>query len=343
MKFIGLAIVIIVLVIVVGFVVSTCSHSGEQSSSPAPISVPASSASASSASGSASSASTSATGESASAADESASSAASSSAASSGAASATQAVAAHVNAQAGDVSYPVAQAAKLAYRNVDFAVDPSRTTWNFDKPNGHKTMYLTFDDGPSANTQRVLDILDKYDAKATFFVTGQDPDYFPLMKEAYKRGHTIGLHSFSHDYESIYSSTDAFWSDMDAIGQAVKDQIGYVPCFIRFPGGVSNTISANYSEGIMTALSEQTQQRGYQYYDWSLSCGDGAVLSTEETIAAGCEPTDEENVIYLLHDTSAKDSTIEALPTIIEFYQAQGYSFEAIDRATLVHHHGVAN
>lgn len=248
-----------------------------------------------------------------------------------------------MNAQSGDVAYLVAQAAKQAYRSADFAVDPNRRDWNFDKTNGHKTMYLTFDDGPSANTERVLDILDKYGCKATFFVTGQDPDYFPWMKEAYRRGHTIGLHSMYHDYEYIYTSTENFWADMDQIGQVVKEQIGYVPCFIRFPGGVSNTISAGYSEGIMTVLAEDVQARGYQYYDWELSCGDGAVLSTEETIAAGCEPTDSENVIYLLHDTSAKDSTVEALPSIIEYYQAQGYSFEALDRSSLVYHHGIAN
>lgn len=248
-----------------------------------------------------------------------------------------------VNAQQGDVSYPVAQAAKLAYRNVDFAVDPTRTTWNFDKSNGHKTIYLTFDDGPSALTERALDILDKYDCKATFFVTGQNPDYFPWIKEAYKRGHTIGLHSMSHDYETIYSSTDAFWADLNAIGQVVKDQIGYVPCFIRFPGGASNTISQDYSQGIMTALSDQVQAAGYQYYDWLLSCGDGAVLTTQETIAAGCEETDEENAIYLLHDGAAKETTIEALPTIIEYYQSRGYSFEALDRNTQVFHHNIAN
>ncbi len=237
----------------------------------------------------------------------------------------------------------MAEAAKLRYRDADFAVNPDRRTWNFDKSNGHKTIYMTFDDGPSENTKRVLDILDQYGCKATFFVTGQDPDYFPLIKEAYDRGHTIGLHSYSHDYETIYTSPEAFWQDMDAIGQAVKNQIGYVPCFIRFPGGVSNTVSMDYCQGIMTLLSEDSQARGYQYYDWELSCGDGAVLTTEEIKAAGCEPTDSENVIYLAHDTAAKDSTVEALPTIIEYYQSQGYSFEALDRSSLVFHHGISN
>lgn len=235
------------------------------------------------------------------------------------------------------------QAAKLVGRNADFAVDPNKHDWNFDKPNGHKTIYLTFDDGPSANTESVLDTLDKYNCKATFFVTGQNPDYYSWIKEAYRRGHTIGLHTMYHDYDACYASPESYWRDMDAIGQVVKEQIGYVPCFIRFPGGASNTISANYSEGIMTYLSEDVQARGYQYYDWSLSCGDGADLSVEETIAAGCQDTDEENIVYLLHDGSAKASTAEALPSIIEYYQARGYSFEALDRSSLAYHHQVQN
>ena len=235
----------------------------------------------------------------------------------------------------------MAQAAKLAYRDYDFAVDPSRRDWNYDKMNGHKTIYLTFDDGPSANTEKALDILDQYGCKATFFVTGQNPEYFPWIKEAYKRGHTIGLHSMSHDYETVYKSPEDFWAEFDAIGQVVKEQIGYVPCFIRFPGGSSNTISNDYSEGIMSYLVNDVQERGYQFYDWTLSCGDGAVLTTEETIMYGCEETDEVNPTYLLHDGAAKETTIEALPSIIEYYQARGYTFEALDRNSLVSHHTI--
>ena len=248
-----------------------------------------------------------------------------------------------MNAQPGDVSYPVAQAAKLKYRDADFAVNPNRRDWNFDKPNGRKVIYLTFDDGPSANTERVLDVLDQYGCKATFFVTGQNPDYFPWIKEAYNRGHTIGLHSYSHDYDSVYASPEGFWEEFDSIGQVVKDQIGYVPCFIRFPGGASNTVSAEYSPGIMTHLAEDVQERGYQYYDWEESCGDGAVLSAEELVEAGCHPLDSDNVIYLAHDGAAKATTADALPAIIEYYQSQGYSFEALDRDTLVYQHSVSN
>ena len=100
-----------------------------------------------------------------------------------------------------------------------------------------KTVYLTFDDGPSENTQKVLDILDQYDAKATFFITGQKPEYRPMIKKAYDAGHTIGLHSFCHDYEIVYSSEEAYLKDLEEVGEIAKEQNGFVPCFNRFPDG----------------------------------------------------------------------------------------------------------
>lgn len=227
-------------------------------------------------------------------------------------------------------------------RDASFAVDPNNKDWSF-KTNGHKTIYLTIDDGPSKNTQPVLDILDRYGAKATFFVVGYNDEYFPMIAEAYKRGHTIGLHSMTHDYPSIYASQQAFFDDLDAIGSIVSDQIGYVPAFIRFPGGSSNMISASYTPGIMTALTAEVQNRGYQYYDWTISFGDGADHSADELVEYACQPPVDENIMMLLHDSTAKDTTVEALPRVIEYYQDLGYSFEAISRESWVCHHGVSN
>lgn len=114
-----------------------------------------------------------------------------------------------------------------------------------DPQDDEKVVYLTFDDGPSANTQRVLDILDQYDAKATFFITAQQPDYFPMIKKVYDEGHTVGLHSYTHEYDQVYASVDAYFDDLEKIGEVAKEQLGFVPCFIRFPGGASNSISKN--------------------------------------------------------------------------------------------------
>lgn len=230
----------------------------------------------------------------------------------------------------------------LAARAAEFAVDPNRTDWNFST-NGKKTVYLTIDDGPSEMTQQVLDILDRYNCKATFFVVGHNEEYFPMIAEAFRRGHTIGLHSMSHDYAYVYSSVDAFYADLGEIGEVVKEQIGFVPCFIRFPGGSSNEISASYSSGIMTTLTQSVQENGYQYYDWNLSVGDGSEHTTEEIIGYGTADEGSENIMLLCHDSATKQTTVDALPSIIEHYQSLGYTFEAIDRASWVCHHGVNN
>ena len=213
--------------------------------------------------------------------------------------------------------------------------------------NGEKIVYLTFDDGPSGVTPQILDILDRYDAKATFFVTNIMPEYRNLISEAYKRGHTIGMHTSSHDYASVYASTDNYFEDLDAISATVEQQIGYVPCFIRFPGGSSNTISANYTDGIMSELSQLVQYRGYQYYDWNCEDGDArGSMSTQEIIdiALSAEyESDSSNLIMLLHDANDKQTTAEALPTIIEHFMLKGYRFEAIRPDSMVYHQQVAN
>ena len=243
------------------------------------------------------------------------------------------------------VEYPDQES--LAWRDTDFAVDPERETdWNTEKSD-EKVMYLTFDDGPSANTLKVLDILDQYNVKATFFVIGAEPESYYLISEAYHRGHTIGLHSMSHEYSEVYSSVDAYLKDLEEIGKVVEDQIGYIPCFVRFPGGSSNTVSANYSEGIMTKLTKEVLARGYQYYDWNLDSGDGASASYDQMIAyvnGEAEEGDKPNNYMLLcHDAAAKTTTVEALPKFIEHYQSLGYEFKAIDRDSWVCHHSVNN
>ena len=206
-----------------------------------------------------------------------------------------------------------------------------------------KLIYLAFDLGYEAGyTSKILEVLKKNDVKATFFVTGAMPEYKDMIKKAYDKGHTIGMHTYSHDYAKVYASVDAYFQDLDQIGQLVKEEIGYVPCFIRFPGGSSNTISASYTKGIMTTLTQEVQARGYQYYDWNGSSGDGAVRTTEQLVDQATSFHDN-NIILLSHDSETKDTTVEALPKIIEYYQSQGYVFKALDLNSYVAHHGVNN
>lgn len=230
-------------------------------------------------------------------------------------------------------------------RAASLALDPNyiQQDWAYNGVE-ENTVYLTFDDGPSANTEKVLDILDQYGVKATFFVTGHDPDYRGWIKEAYDRGHTIGMHTYSHDYATVYASVDAYFADLAQVAEVVKEQIGFVPYCIRFPGGTSNTISANYCAGIMTTLSQEVLARGYQYYDWNIGSADasGNTMPTETIVSSACQEG-WRNPMILFHDSAPKTTTVEALPQIIEFYQSRGYKFAAITRDGFVSHHNAQN
>lgn len=207
-----------------------------------------------------------------------------------------------------------------------------------------KIVYLTFDDGPSANTKKILDILDKYNAKATFFVTGNGKKYNQYIKEAYEKGHTIGLHTYSHQYDEVYASVDAYFDDLNKIGQMVKEQIGFVPKYIRFPGGSSNTKSKHYCKGLMSTLVTEVQNRGYQYYDWNADSTDAAGNNRPvSALVKNGTSSQAKNINLLMHDTAAKSTTVDALPQIIEHYQKLGYTFKGIDDTSFTPHHAVNN
>ncbi len=214
----------------------------------------------------------------------------------------------------------------------------------FNPEYAEKVVYLTFDDGPSDNTKEILDILKKYNVKATFFVTGHDQNHRDSIKRAYDEGHSIGLHSYTHDYSNIYSSTEAYFADLQAVSDMVEGITGKKSDIIRFPGGASNTISANYSKGIMSQLVKMVADKGYQYFDWNVSSGDaeGNNIPKDAIIESSC--TDSMNHINLLfHDSSPKDTTVEALETIIQYYKEKGYQFHPLTKDSYVVHHGVQN
>ncbi len=229
-----------------------------------------------------------------------------------------------------------------AERRAMLARDPDNKQWN-EAETGEKVIYLTFDDGPSPYTPQVLDILDHYGVKATFFITAQRPDCFDYIEEAYKRGHTIGLHSYSHEYSQVYASRDAYFADLEAIGQLAKEHIGYVPAIIRFPGGSSNETSKLYCEGIMSEIVPQVLDMGYQYWDWNAVTGDGAEDVTAEDEVKAALSFNQNTIVMLLHDGDTKANTVAALPEIIEGFQNQGYTFKVLDRNATVIHHAIAN
>ncbi len=181
-----------------------------------------------------------------------------------------------------------------------------------------RKVYLTFDDGPSEYTEEILDILQEYGVKATFFVTGQNATKYPnLYKEIVDKGHTLGMHSYSHDYQSIYASTENFSQDLTKLQEFPYNMTGVKPTIYRFPGGSSNTVSKVPMEDLEAYLTKE----GIRYFDWNISSKDASpkMLSAQE-IVDNClgELNQYQTAMILMHDASDKRTTVEALPIVIE-------------------------
>lgn len=213
------------------------------------------------------------------------------------------------------------------------------------KSDGIKTCYLTFDDGPSYNTPKILDILDQYNIKATFFITGTHSDSYQYINEISDRGHVLGLHTYSHDYENIYTSVASYLKDLNKIKELVKEKTGKDVNYIRFPGGSSNLVSKKYNNGIMKRLVKKVIDEGYQYYDWTCVNGDGENIKTANGLISKAkeEIGDLEDIMFLMHDGSQNDATVESLPVIIKYLIDKGYEFRVIDDYSPTFHHTVQN
>ena len=208
--------------------------------------------------------------------------------------------------------------------------------------NNKGVIYLTFDDGPHATyTKKILDVLKKYNVKATFFVTCGGPD--SLIVREHKEGHTVALHTASHNYKTIYSSIDGYFNDLNKVSDRVYRLTGVKSKIIRFPGGSSNTVSKNYSRGIMSALSVEVVERGYNYFDWNVSSGDaGGTTSAKgvfNNVKNGLSKT-RGNVV-LMHDI--KSYTANAIEDIIQYGLKNGYEFKKLTYETKPTRHRISN
>ena len=203
-----------------------------------------------------------------------------------------------------------------------------------------KKAYLTFDDGPSPNTDKILDILNGYNVKGNFFVIGRFSDAY---KNEYRRiineGHVMGMHSYSHIYTEVYESEESFTADLDHVQYVIYDITGFMPRLYRFPGGSNNEVAQVSMDGFKKVLNG----RGIVYYDWNINSGDAdqARLGKQEIIDnvfnginALPTPEDRNEVMILFHDLAEKTTTVEALPAVIEGLQAQGYIILPIDDYT---------
>ena len=186
---------------------------------------------------------------------------------------------------------------------------------------GRRYVYLTFDDGPSSSTEKILDILQQYNVKATFFVCGKpDSKYTDLYKRIVDDGHTLGMHSYSHKYNVIYESEESFKADLDKLRVFLFETTGVWPKYYRFPGGSSNTVS----QTDMKTLIECLDREDITFFDWNVSAGDATSGATKATIynnIVNNVPRFKHSIV-LLHDAADKTSTVEALPSIIEAIQA---------------------
>ena len=186
----------------------------------------------------------------------------------------------------------------------------------WDSNEGMHKVYLTFDDGPSRNTDKILDILNEYGVKATCFVVGKDG-----FEEQYQRivaeGHTLGMHSYSHKYQEIYQSLDSYVKDLNQIQSYLYEMTGENSTIVRFPGGSSNSVSHVDMHELISYLN----QHGLTYYDWNISSADAGkgYISASQIVSNVMNNVRKyDSAVILMHDSADRNSTVEALPTIIE-------------------------
>lgn len=238
------------------------------------------------------------------------------------------------------ISYTVTdEAGNVAIAERTVIVKPASDGGNVVQPNG-KVIYLTFDDGPSQYTTKLLDILDKYGVKATFFVV--NTPYVHLVEDIVERGHAIGVHSATHDFKSIYASEDAFFADLTKMRDIIYKRTGVYTNLIRFPGGSSNTIS-KFNPGIMSRLTDAVEDMGYHYFDWNVDSDDAGGTRTKDgvvdNVIKGCKS--RKISIVLQHDI--KGYSVNAVEEIIIWGLENGYTFLPLDESSPTAHHGINN
>ena len=193
-----------------------------------------------------------------------------------------------------------------------------------------KVAFLTFDDGPSRNTEKILDTLAKYNVSATFFVIGENLTEVgaKTAKRALEEGHMLGLHTETHSYDKIYRTVDSFLADYDKLASRFVEEFGECPAIFRFPGGSYSS----YINPIKEDLKKELERRGFIGYDWSVSGEDSVGTPTAASIKKNIYDSIEGQTrpIILLHDSPCSNLTAEVLPEILEKLIADGYEFRTL-------------
>ena len=175
-------------------------------------------------------------------------------------------------------------------------------------------------------------------------MTGNNRKHNDVLKRIVDQGSVVALHTYTHNYAEVYASEEAYFKDLQKISDMVKEATGVESKLIRFPGGSSNTVSRQYSPGLMTKLTKKVQEKGYQYFDWNCDSTDASGNNVPaKTLVENATSSTAQHINILMHDTDAKGTTVEALPEIIKYYRSQGYAFEALTTDSYPAHHSVNN
>ena len=194
-----------------------------------------------------------------------------------------------------------------------------------------KRAFLTFDDGPSSVTPKILDILKQENVKATFFVLGSRVEIMPeTTKRIYEEGHYIASHGYSHIYDQIYASPQSVLDEYNKCNGAIQNAIGvpeYNSHLFRFPGGL---VGGKYAD-IKSQAKDLLEQNEVLHVEWNALTGDAETnnLSIEFELLRLQQTTENKNsVIVLMHDSPTKEVTADTLPQIISYLREQGYEFK---------------
>ena len=207
-----------------------------------------------------------------------------------------------------------------------------------DLEEAEKYAYLTFDDGPSDNTVKILDFLKANHLKATFFVLGKE-NQDDIYKRIVDEGHTLAIHSNTHQYNQIYTSVDSFMQDINALSNHLESVTGVKPDVMRFPGGSNNTISIKHGgKDLMDQIIAKVKEEGLVYFDWNVDSMDASANKQDKNVIVnsvlnGAEG--QKHAIILMHDAAPKTTTVEALPEIVEGLRKQGFTFEKLTSETV--------
>lgn len=202
---------------------------------------------------------------------------------------------------------------------------------------GSKVIYLTFDDGPGPYTAGLLDLLDSYDVKVTFFVMNNGR--YELLRRMAEEGHSIGIHSVTHNYAQIYAGVEAYFDDLYGMQRIIEEQTGVKTWLMRFPGGSSNAVSRRYCRGIMTTLTAAVQEAGFHYFDWNVDSDDAGNARTANDVfrnVTTAVPWHDYSIV-LQHDV--QDFSMAAVERILIWGFENGYTFLPLrDDSPTVHH-----